>query len=175
LPLSESDFINLAEELALRGVTDSNEILEKQLERVKNPDRKARMEFVIPSLSGTQSDRDAFFESLAQPENREHEPWVLEGLSYLHHPLRSQSAIKYILPSLEMLEEIQKTGDIFFPSRWLSSTFSGHNSKAAAEIVKEFLSDHPQYPEKLREKILQSSDELFRSSEWLEGTLPSEF
>jgi hypothetical protein len=29
------------------------------------------------------------------------------------------------MPSLEMLWEIQKTGDIFFPKRWLDVTLGG--------------------------------------------------
>ena len=33
--------------------------------------------------------RDAFFESLSDVQNRRREPWVLEGLGYLHHPLRA--------------------------------------------------------------------------------------
>jgi len=174
LTLSETDYTNLACELALRGIVDSGEILKEQLNRIQNPDRKARMEFVIPSLSNIQAVRDAFFESLKKPVNREHEPWVLEALGYLHHPLRAKYSMKYILPSLDMLEEIQRTGDIFFPSRWLGATFSGHNSGAAAKIVTDFLALHPDYPEKLKEKILQSSDHVYRASAWLDRN-PSQF
>jgi aminopeptidase N len=47
--------------------------------------------------------RDGFFESLSDPKNREHEPWVLQGLRYLHHPLRAERAERYIRPSLDLL------------------------------------------------------------------------
>ena len=47
--------------------------------------------------------------------NRRHEPWVLEGLQYLHHPLRAAQSENYVRPSLDMLAEIQRTGDLFFP------------------------------------------------------------
>jgi aminopeptidase N len=118
----------------------------------------------MPALSADTAERDAFFESLRDPANREHEPWVLEALGYLHHPLRSARAERYILPSLDMVEEIQRTGDIFFPLGWLSATLDGHNTPTAAAIVQEFLDAHPDLPERLRGKVLQAGDGLLRSA-----------
>ncbi|MCG8605386.1 M1 family aminopeptidase [bacterium] len=165
LELSQRDFTAMALELAVRGVPNWRAILETQLNRISNPDRKARFAFVMPALSDQSNDRDVFFESLKYPKNREHEPWVLQALSYLHHPLRTTEAEKYILPSLELLEEIQRTGDIFFPKRWLDSTLGGHQSREAADMVRGFLSSRPDLPAKLRGKVLQSADGLFRAAE----------
>lgn len=173
LPFSENHFTQLAYELALKQGSRADSILKAQIERINNPDRKKRMEFVVPALSENIGTRNIFFESLKSESNREHEPWVLSGLRYLHHPLRSEEAIQYILPSLELLEEIQQTGDIFFPTRWLGSTFSGHNSKEAADIVNKFLEEHPDYPPKLREKILQTADQLFRAAQWNQSRIES--
>ena len=89
---------------------------------------------------------------------------MLEALRYLHPPLRAQQSEKYILPSLEMLEEIQRTGDIFFPKRWLDATFSGHQSPTAAAIVRQFLTDNPDLSPRLRAKVLQAADNLFRAA-----------
>ncbi len=163
LPLSEEDKISLAYELALKMPQKQETILAKQLENTKNPDRQERMRFVMPALSNTQSVRDSFFQSLKLEQNREHESWVLEALGYLHHPLRAQSSISYLRPSLELLQEVQLTGDIFFPQRWLHTTFEGHTSTQALKIVDDFLKDHPDYPFFLRNKILQSTDLLNRS------------
>ena len=64
-----------------------------------------------------------------------------------------------------MLEEIQRTGDIFFPSDWLSATLGGHSSAEAAATVREFLDARgPVYPARLRQKVLQSADLLFRAA-----------
>lgn len=163
LVLSEEDKISLAYELALKGKGDGKAILESQLNATKNPDRKARMQFVIPALSVSEAERDAFFETLKKEENREKEAWVLDALTYLHHPLRAQSALKYLRPSLDLLQEIQLTGDIFFPTRWLHNTFAGHSSREAAEIAQNFLKEHPDYPYFLKNKILQATDLLDRS------------
>jgi aminopeptidase N len=163
LVLSEEDKISLAYELALKGKGDGKAILNEQLNATKNPDRKARMQFVISALSPIQAERDAFFETLKKEENREKEAWVLDALTYLHHPLRAQSALKYLRPSLDLLQEIQLTGDIFFPTRWLHNTFAGHSSPEAAEIAQTFLKEHPDYPYFLKNKILQATDLLDRS------------
>jgi aminopeptidase N len=163
LTLAEPDYINLALELAVREVPAWREILDQQLARTENPDRKARLAFVRPALSPDQATRDAFFESLKDVKNRRREPWVLEGLSYLHHPLRAAASEKYIAVSLDMLREIQRTGDIFFPKRWTDATLSGHSSTSSARIVTDFIAAlPPDYPDRLRRVLLSSSDDLLR-------------
>lgn len=142
---------------------------ERQAQRLQaatsNPDRLRRIQFVLPALSGDPDVREAFFESLADPANRRPEPWVAEALTYLHHPLRASHSIRYLPQSLQMLEEIQQTGDIFFPLNWLEASLSGYSQPAAADIVKAFL-DNPEFTnENLRLKTLQAADLLFRAAE----------
>ena len=165
LTLAEPDYISLALELAVREVPAWKEILDLQLAQIENPDRKARFAFVQPALSPDRGVRDAFFESLADVKNRRREPWVLEALFYLHHPLRAAASEQYIPRSLAMLEEIQRTGDIFFPKRWTDATLGGHQSPSAARLVRQFLAGLPKtYPDRLRRIVLSSSDDLFRAS-----------
>lgn len=165
LVLAEPDHINLAQALALRAVPAWKEILDLQEEATKNPDRKAQFAFVRPALSPDQAVRDAFFDSLADGKNRRREPWVLEGLSFLHHPLRAASSDQYIPRSLALLREIQQTGDIFFPKRWMDATLSGHRSASAARMVTTFVATLPaDYPDRLRRIILSAADDLFRAA-----------
>ena len=165
LTLAEPDYIVLAEELAVRDVKDADTILSTQLARIENPDRKARFQFVRPALSSDPAVRDALFASFADAANRRREPWVLEALSYLHHPLRAAASEKYIPRSLALLQEIQRTGDIFFPKRWMDATLSGHSSSSAARMVTGFLSGLPSnYPDRLRRIVLSSADDLFRAT-----------
>ncbi|MEE2635632.1 MAG: M1 family aminopeptidase [Acidobacteriota bacterium] len=163
--LSEPDYVALAEGLAVRGVAAAGEILSEQATRIANPDRLARFNFVRSALSTDPNIREQFFDDLGDPANREREPWVLSALGYLHHPLRARHAQRFILPSLEILEDIQRTGDIFFPAGWLGATLGGHQSPEAAATVRNFLSGlAPAYPARLRAKILQSADMLFRAA-----------
>jgi len=165
LPLAETDFIRLAQELAVREVPDAAGILDRQHERIKNPDRKAQFAFVRPALSADAAQREGWFSDLLKVENRRREPWVLEGLRYFHHPLRATNPAKYLPISLLLLQEIQRTGDIFFPKRWMDATMSGYQSAEAAAIVRQFLEKAPaEYPERLRRVILSSADDLFRAS-----------
>ena len=165
LTLAEPDYTTLALQLAVRDVPAWSEILDQQLARIENPDRKARFAFVRPALSPDQAVRDAFFESLKDVANRQREPWVLEGLSYLHHPLRAARSEKYIPPSLALLREIQRTGDIFFPTRWMDATLGGHSSATAAQMVTRFVAElPPDYPDRLRRVILSASDDLMRAT-----------
>jgi len=162
IKLSEDEQCTLALTLELKGYPGAEEIIAAQCERITSGDRLQRFEFVIPSVSDDPTVRDAFFNSLRDPAGREHEPWVLEALGYLHHPMVADRSEKYILPSLEMLEEIKSTGDIFFPGSWITTTLAGHHSPEAKAIVEQFLDDHPDYPADLRLKILQAADHLIR-------------
>lgn len=164
LKLSDNDYRSIACELALRNYPDNKKILSTQIARIKDKDLKARLEYLLPSLSNNKEDRDQFFKQLKDPTMREHEPWTTEALGYLNHPLRASVAVAYILPGLELLEEIRSTGDIFFPVDWLNALLSGHSSPKAANTVRTFLANHPDYPSDLRMKILQSADNLFRKN-----------
>ena len=160
LHLSDQRMVNLAFQLSLKMEDKADKLLYTQLRRITNPDLKARLNFVLPALSPITEIRDKFFSSLKDPSNREHEPWVTEAVGYLNHPLRQQQALKYMRKSLDLLQEIQKTGDIFFPKSWLSAVYSGHSSDEAARITQQFLKEHPNYPENLKMKILQASNRV---------------
>lgn len=162
LHLSEQQYTALAQDLAIKMEDKSEYLLKTQLTRISNPDFKKRFEFIMPALSADTLVRDSFFERLKDPVNRENERWVAKALKFLHHPLRAEHSVKYILSSLEMLSEIQETGDIFFPIYWLESTYSGHNSLECKKITENFFLRNPNFPENLKMKILQSADKVLR-------------
>ncbi len=159
LPLSETDYMRLAYELGLRGV----DVRQQMRTRIQNPDRKAQFDFVVTALDGDGKD---FFTRLKDLRNRSKEPWVLEGLGLLHHPRRLKTSEKYIAPSLDLLREIQQTGDIFFPQRWMAVTLGWYRTPSAAATVEKFLAAlPPDYPERLRKTILVAADELLRATQ----------
>jgi aminopeptidase N len=170
LKLSERDCIQLVFELAVREAEGHEDLLRKQMEKTTNPDRRAEMAFIAPALSQDPAVRDAFFESLKKKENRTHEPWVLDAQRYLQHPLRAESSAKYLKASLELLEEIQRTGDIFFPKGWLDATLGEYQSKKAADEVRAYLRANANLRNDLKNKLLQSSDMLFRAEAIVNAT-----
>ncbi|HXO74615.1 MAG TPA: M1 family aminopeptidase, partial [Puia sp.] len=161
--LTEDDYTSLAAALAVRNYAGSKAILDEQLTRIQNNDRRQRLIYLLPSLSNDEKQRDSFFAGLQTPEARRKESWVLAALGYLHHPLRAASAEKYLEPSLEWLEDIQRTGDVFFPQSWLQASFGWCRTASETKIVRNFLAKHPDYNPKLKAKILQATDNLFRA------------
>ena len=164
LPLGEADYVALSQELAVRAAVDDGTI-ERQLARTESRDRHDALAFVAPALSAEPSARESFFRTISDASNRRREPWVVEGMRWLHHPLRAEASRVYIRPALDLLEEVKRTGDIFLPKRWLDALLGGHSAPEAALIVREFLATCPEnYPAALRRTVLASADHLFRAS-----------
>jgi aminopeptidase N len=161
--LTEEDYTALALALAMRDYPAATPILPAQLARIKNPDRRQRLQYLMPALAPDVATRDAFFATLHDKPGRAKEAWVTAALGYLHHPLRQAASEKYLPASLDLLQEIQLTGDIFFPASWLQATLGSYQSATAAATVRAFLAAHPDYNPQLRAKLLQASDDLFRA------------
>lgn len=162
IKLAEEDYISLALTIALKNDTAST-VIAQQRNRLKDTDKKLRLDFLIPALSASVAVRDSFFTSLAIPRNRAKEAWVVTALRYLHHPVRQSTSFKYLPKSLALVEEIQRKGDIFFPQNWLSATFGAYQTKEAWQVVQQFLRRHPDYNPRLKAKILQATDNLYRA------------
>ena len=164
--LTEDDRFALVRALCLGKHPAAMEMLDHLVDGTRNPDRVRRLEYLRPALSPDPEQRAAFFEQLKDPANRRPEPWALDALELLHHPLRANESIGLLRQTLELTLEIQQTGDIFFPLRWLNTALSGYNKPEALEIVKSYLTESTAqdgYPESLQLKVHQASDLLERS------------
>ena len=162
--LNERDYMNLAYELAIRMPEKYPSIIQTQRERINNPDRVRQFDFIAQAVTPDTVQMDAFFQSLLKAENRRIEPWAASALAYLNHPLRENYSVKYIRPGLEALQEIQRTGDIFFPKNWASALLRNYKSKEAYQEIQAFFEAHPQYPSLLKNKILQAAWPLYREA-----------
>lgn len=158
--LSQRDYMTLAYELAVRMPDKAGEIIAVQRGRLNNPDLLREFDFISRAVTPSEAARDSLFASLGNKEERRIEPWTQAVLYYLNHPLRSASAVKYIRPALELLPEIQRTGDIFFPAGWCSNLLAGHRSVEARIAVRQYLDDHPELNPMLRSKVLQAGFRL---------------
>ena len=160
---NEVDNMSFAYELAVRLPERYDFILSTQLERITNPDRQAQFAFIIRGAHPDKEVRDELFASLMKPANRRPEPWTASLLALLNHHTRQADAVEYIYPALEELQEVQRTGDIFFPRNWVGSLLAGHSSKRALREVNRFLKDNPDYPVLLWKKIRQAAWHLHRA------------
>lgn len=165
LPLSEMDETTLSLDLALRLPANATAIIATQLGRITNHDRRARLEFIAPAVSPDAPIRTAFFDSLANVSNRSRESWVLDAVRYLHHPLRADQTSGSVVPALRLTREIQRTGDIFFPKRWVDATLAGYQTRAVSDDVRQFIESLPSdYPPRLRQVLLSAADPLARAA-----------
>jgi aminopeptidase N len=165
LPLVEADETALAYALALRGVEGEQGLLDAQRDRITNPDRKARFEFVRAAAAADAGVRERWFRALEDPANRGREIWVLQGLRLLHDPLRAGPSAALVPKALDMLLEVHKTGALFFDASWVDALLRGHSSPEVAAAVTRFIDTLPaDYPPQLRALVLQKSDLLMRAA-----------
>ena len=157
--LNQSDYINLSYQLAIRYPSKWREILDEQLSRIDNPDKRKEFEFVSRACNPDPKKQDELFAELLEPKNRKIEPWALSVLSLLNHPLREPESNRFIRPALDELLEVQQTGDIFFPKNWCTSLLSGHKSPEARQILLDYLKEqlmHSTLPQPLLNKLLMA-------------------
>ena len=163
LLLNEDDYTRLAQNLSLFNHPKAIEILDQAEKKVTNQDKRERFEFSKPALSNDVKVRNVYFESFKNAHMREKESWTQTAAAYIHHPIRQKEGVKNIDLSLELLEEIQQTGDIFFPKRWLDSTIGKYTSEEAYNLVLKYLKTHPDLDQNLKNKLLQATDKLYRN------------
>jgi aminopeptidase N len=161
--LNENNLTSLALQLSVLEHPKSKEIMAEQELNISNPDQLERFKWLLPAVSKDVKIRNSFMKSLFEKENREKESWVQSGLNYFHHPLRQNNAIEFLPEILNKLEEVQLTGDIFFPKGWLASSSGNYSSKEAYEILQQFLDENADYNPILLKKLYQTTDDLTRA------------
>jgi aminopeptidase N len=127
--------------------------------------------------SGSEGKRRAFVAAAARPDadvKREYfrryfadealnEDWVTASLEGFNSVRQTELTRPYLIPALDSLRWIQTNRRIFFLGSWVTSFLEGQTSAESLVAVDRFLTEHPQLPRDLREKILQAEDELTRT------------
>lgn len=158
----ERDLMKLSYELAIRMPDRWDYIYSRQISRIRDNERRDEFRYIWPATSPDPIVRDSVFNSLQKRENREIEPRASASLALLNHFTRSGESVKFITPSLNLIEEIQRTGDIFFPRDWLRSLLGSHSSQEAKIAVSDFLTANKELNPMIVSKIKQQSNHLFR-------------
>lgn len=68
-----------------------------------------------------------------------------------------------LVAALDTLPWIQRNRRIFFLGSWLGATMGGQRDAVALDLVDAWLRNHPTLAPDLRQKVLQSRDELDRT------------
>ncbi len=159
--LNERDYMAMSYHLAIMLPEQWKDIVDMQSARLTSDDRRKEYQFISRACNPDTAVQDALFEELKQKENRRTEPWAATLLTLLNDETREPHNNKYVLPGLEMLQEVQRTGDIFFPGYWVNALLGGHRSAEAKASVESFVAAHPDYPQKLKNKLLEAAFGMF--------------
>ncbi len=161
--LSDRDLSSFAFLLAMKDNDLDDAFISDIAESMSDEEVKNMMLFVSPVFSQDNTGFESFIEGLEDVNNRNKENWILTALKYVHHPYYQESRMKYMDAALWLIQPIKETGSLFFPARWIDTLLRGYGSTEALSVVDYFLKDNPQFPEDLRNKLMQSLDMVERS------------
>ena len=141
------------------------------------PTAQGRLEDETRRDSTSEGRRRAFVAGAARPDSATkasywnryfadrqlNEDWVTASLRVYHDPEHEALTRAYLVPALDSLPWIQRNRRIFFLGNWVSATLDGQRSASALAMVDAVLKRPGGLPRDLREKVLQSRDELERT------------
>ena len=91
------------------------------------------------------------------------EDWATASLRAFNTPDQSSLTLRYLTPALDSLPWIQRNRRIFYLGSWLGGYIGGQRSAEALKTIDSFLATHPTLPLDLKQKILQTRDDLERT------------
>ncbi|MEX2177445.1 MAG: M1 family aminopeptidase [Gemmatimonadaceae bacterium] len=122
----------------------------------------ARRKFIAGAAWPRADVKRAYFERNFQ-DSTLNEDWVTSSLGAFNDPDQAALTLQYLRPALDTLPWVQQNRRIFFLGRWLDAYIRGHRSAEALAVVDRFLDEHPELPRDLRQKVLQTRDDLERT------------
>ena len=151
------DYMRLAYHLAVMRPDMWEVILDTQRTRPLTDDQRREFDFISRACNPDTLVQQKLFNELLQAENRRVEPWARDMLALLNDPTREPFNNRYLVTGLDALEEVQRTGDIFFPGYWLSGLLSGHKSDAAKRFVRQWIDTHSDLNPALMNKLKENA------------------
>ncbi len=91
------------------------------------------------------------------------EDWASGSLGAFNASEHAALTLPFLRPALDSLPFIQANRRIFFLGSWLGTFIGGQHSPEGLEVVRHYLADHPRLAKDLRQKVLQTVDELERT------------
>jgi aminopeptidase N len=121
-----------------------------------------RRAFVAGAARPDSATKRAYFERYLG-DSTLNEEWVTASLRAFNDPDQSALTLPYVGPAIDSLPWIQRNRRIFFLGSWLNAFVGGQRSASALGVIDDYLASHPKLPVDLRQKILQTRDELERT------------
>ena len=135
--------------------------LAAQAARDTTPDGRRRAFVAGAAGKHAATKRDYFTRYFA--DRALNEDWASGSLGAFNAATHAELTLPYLRPALDSLPFIQANRRIFFLGSWLGAFIGGQRDEAALRIVEQYLADHPALPRDLKQKVLQTLDELERT------------
>ena len=147
--------------LVARGAPTADQRLSAEAQRDSASDGRRRA--FVAGAARRDSANKARYWARYFGDSELNEDWVTASLRAFNDPDQEAITRRYLAPALDSLPWIQRNRRIFFLGRWVSSFVEGQRTPAALADLDAMLAGHEALPRDLRQKILQSRDELERT------------
>ena len=161
LPLREPSRWAIVTRLIARNAPDADRRFDAEVRRDTTAGGKRRA-FVTGAARPDADTKRTYF-SRYFADSSLNEEWVTASLRAFNDPEQHALTLAYLRPALDSLQWIQRNRRIFFLGSWLGAFIGGQRDPAALHVIDDFLAAHPTLPLDLRQKILQSRDDLERT------------
>ncbi len=161
LPLRQPTRWAIVSHLIERGVPNADVLLTAEVAHDTTTNGK-RSAFVAGAGRAAAPVKQTYFDRYFR-DTTLNEDWATASLRAFNSGDQSSLTMRYLVPSLDSLQWIQKNRRIFYLGSWLNSFVGGQRSAEALRDIDSFLERRPNLPLDLRQKILQSRDDLERT------------
>jgi aminopeptidase N len=142
-------------------VPDAERLVEAQAARDTTPDGRRRA-FTSGAARRSAEVKARYFARYFA-DSTLNEDWATGSLGAFNTVDHQDLTLPFLRPALDSLPYIQANRRIFFLGSWLGAFLGGQSSEAALNVVRRYLAEHPALARDLRQKVLQTTDELERT------------
>ncbi|MEP6492926.1 MAG: M1 family aminopeptidase [bacterium] len=161
LPLRQPTRWSIVTRLVEHGALNTDALLASE-DRHDTTANGKRSAFVAAAGRPLAGEKRQYFDRYFR-DSTLNEDWVTASLRTFNNSDQSALTLPYLVPALDSLPWIQKNRRIFFLGSWLGGFIGGQRSPQALADIDAFLARRPKLPLDLRQKILQTRDDLERT------------
>jgi aminopeptidase N len=161
LPLRQPTRWSIVTHLVEQGAVNADALISTESVRDTTPNGR-RSAFVATAGKPSSSVKRGYFDRYFR-DSTLNEDWATASLRAFNAGDQSSLTLPYLTPALDSLPWIQRNRRIFYLGSWLSGFIGGQRSPQALSAIDSFLAARPRLPLDLRQKILQTRDDLERT------------
>ena len=160
-PMRDPTRWEVVNRMTVLDVAGARERVTAQAARDTTPDGRRRAFIAGAAQKNAETKRDYFRRYFGDATLNEE--WASGSLGAFNADEHAALTLPYLRTALDSLQFIQANRRIFYLQNWLGAFINGHRSPEALAIVRKFLADKPNLPLDLKQKVLQTMDELERT------------